>query len=96
MATPLRDDDLRASEVEVGLAEARSRLGELVNRVNDGHVVYLTRNGAPTAAILPVAELRRLVEAEEELEDLRAVFAADREEGQMVSWEGLKAELGPR
>ncbi|WP_322749221.1 MULTISPECIES: type II toxin-antitoxin system Phd/YefM family antitoxin [unclassified Frankia] len=70
--------DLRASEVEIGIAEVRSRLGEVVNRVHEGDVVYLTRNGTPTAAILPIDELRRLVEAEEGLEDLRAVVAADR------------------
>jgi prevent-host-death family protein len=85
--------DLRVSDIEVGLAEARSRLGELVNRVCEGAVVYLTRNGVPTAAVLPIDELRRLVEAEEELEDLRAVLAAGREGGETVSWDGLQAEL---
>jgi prevent-host-death family protein len=89
----LRAADLRTSDVEVGLAEARSRLGELVNRVQAGNVVYLTRNGTPAAAVLPVDELRRLVEAEEELEDLRAVLAADYERGETVSWDGLQAEL---
>lgn len=93
MATLLRSADLRASDIEVGLAEARSRLGELVNLAHEGNVVYLTRNGIPTAAVLPIEELRRLVEAEEELEDLRAVLAADRERGETVSWDGLQAEL---
>ncbi|WP_250285331.1 MULTISPECIES: type II toxin-antitoxin system Phd/YefM family antitoxin [unclassified Frankia] len=78
MTLPARTTDLHATDVEIGLAEARSRLGELVNRVHEGNIVYLTRNGTPTAAILSVDELRRLVEAEEELADLRAVIAADR------------------
>ncbi|WP_322769355.1 type II toxin-antitoxin system Phd/YefM family antitoxin [Frankia sp. Cr1] len=89
----MHNTDLHASDVEIGIAEARSRLGELVNRVQEGNVVYLTRNGTPTAAILPIDELRRLVEAEEELEDLRAVLAADREYRETVSWDGLQAEL---
>ncbi len=95
MAMPARTTNLHATDAEIGLAEARSRLGELVNRVHEGNVVYLTRNGTPTAAILPIDELRRLVEAGEELEDLRAVLAADRErgEGETVSWDGLQAEL---
>jgi prevent-host-death family protein len=93
MVTLVGSTDLRASDVEVGLAEARSRLGELVNRVSEGNVVYLTRNGIPTAAVLPIDELRRLVEAEEELEDLRALLAADRERGETISWDGLQAEL---
>lgn len=94
MAEAMPVGELRAADVEVGLAEARTRLGELVNRAHGGEVIYLTRNGVPLAALLPVEELRRLVEAEEDLEDLRAVLASDREGGETIPWETLKAELG--
>ncbi len=71
--------------------EERSVVDASVTEVwnETSNVVYLTRNGTPTAAILPIDELRRLAEAEEELEDLRAWLAADRERGETASWDGL-------
>ncbi len=58
--------------MDVGIAEAKDRLSELVDRVERGEPVTITRHGKPVANITPVrtrptrAELERLFREVEE------------------------------
>jgi prevent-host-death family protein len=70
---------------EIGVTEARDQLGQLVNRVeyNDERVV-LTRNGRAVAALVPVAVLQDLENAEDAA-DLEAARRAAAETGPNVT-----------
>jgi prevent-host-death family protein len=78
---------------EIGVTEARDRLGQLVNRAeyNDERVV-LTRNGRAVAAIVPVDVLREL-EAAEDAADLKAARRAAAEAGPNVPHAQVLADL---
>ena len=41
----------------IGLAEAKAKLSEIVDRVETGQTVIISRNGKPVAELRPVAEL---------------------------------------
>lgn len=43
---------------EIGLREAKARLSELIDRVEHGETLTLTRHGKPVARIVPIAERR--------------------------------------
>lgn len=43
---------------EIGLREAKAHLSELVDRVQGGETVTLTRHGRPVARLVPVRERR--------------------------------------
>lgn len=43
---------------EIGLREAKAHLSELIDRVEDGETLTLTRHGKPVARIVPVVERR--------------------------------------
>jgi hypothetical protein len=45
------------------------------------------------AVVLPIAEYKKLLEAAEDLEDIRAADAARAEGGEPIPWEEVKAEL---
>jgi hypothetical protein len=49
--------------------------------------------GQRTAVLLPIEEYDRLVEAEEDLADLRAADEARAEGGDAIPWEEVKARL---
>ena len=53
-------------------------------------------NGKRTAVLLPIEVFEELVEAAEDLEDMRAADAARAEGGEPVPWEEVKAELRTR
>jgi len=80
-------------------ADARSRLSEAVDSARVSHEpVYLLPRGPRVAALIDAEDLATLIEAAEDLEDLRAANAArtemaDTGEGS-VPWEEVKAELG--
>ncbi|MBI2297988.1 MAG: type II toxin-antitoxin system Phd/YefM family antitoxin [Armatimonadetes bacterium] len=58
---------------------ARSELAALLARVARGErVVVVAADGEPPAALVPLAELERLQEAAEDLEDIRAALASER------------------
>lgn len=44
---------------EIGIEEARAKLGELVDQVARGSTVILTRRGRPVAQLVPVSAPRR-------------------------------------
>lgn len=81
------------------MTDARSRLSEAVDTARVSHEpVYLLRRGRRVAALIDAEDLANLIEAAEDLEDLRAANTAraemdDTGEGP-VPWEEVKAELG--
>ncbi|MFJ3379152.1 type II toxin-antitoxin system Phd/YefM family antitoxin [Curtobacterium sp. NPDC090217] len=82
---------------EVSISEARTRLASIIDDARK-EPVYLTRRGKRVAAVVDADILERLMDDAEELDDLRAVEEAKRENarlgGQNVKWEDLKRELG--
>jgi prevent-host-death family protein len=77
-------------------SEARKDFAETLNRVAyRGERVVLYRRGKPVAAVVPVADLRLLEEAEtrKDLEDARAAVAEAEEKG-WISFDEVKKELG--
>lgn len=83
----------------MSLTDARSRLSEAVDAARVNHEpVYLLRRGRRVAALIDAEDLANLIEAAEDLADIRAANAArsemaDAGEGP-VPWEEVKAELG--
>ena len=43
---------------EIGLRQAKAQLSELIDRVERGETVTLTRHGKPVARVVPVATVR--------------------------------------
>ena len=85
-----------AAVTAVTVADARSGLAELLNRVAYGKErLVITRHGREIAAIVPVEDLhlsdrlRRFVARKDVARAL-----ADVDAGRSASWEKLRAELG--
>ncbi|WP_244928178.1 type II toxin-antitoxin system Phd/YefM family antitoxin [Nocardioides sp. W7] len=84
---------------EMSLTEARSRLADVIDEARVGHdPVFLTRRGRQVAAVIDADDLRQLLEAAEDLADIRAAQSAREEMAvsgeSAVSLADLKAELG--
>ncbi len=84
---------------ELPLTEARARLADVVDEARVAHEpVFLTRRGRRVAAVIGTAELDRLVEAAEDLEDIRAAAAARAEMAETgvhpIPWDVVKVDLG--
>lgn len=47
------------ADAEVSVSHARAHLPELVERVRDGEIVYLSRYGRRVAALVPVEVAKR-------------------------------------
>ncbi|HEY5707917.1 MAG TPA: type II toxin-antitoxin system Phd/YefM family antitoxin [Solirubrobacterales bacterium] len=86
----------------VPVRELRSNLSSLLDDVSDrrDHVL-VTRNGAPTAALVPIDEYEALEETAEILSDPDALAAleaglAEIERGATVTLSELRSELAER
>lgn len=82
---------------EVTVSDARARLAEVVDQARVHHdPVYLTRRGQRVAAVIDAADLGRLIEAAEDLADIRAahVARAEIDTDGAIPWEQVKADLG--
>lgn len=77
----------------IGVTEARDQLGELVNRAaySDERIV-LTRHGRPVAALVPIAILQELEDAEDAA-DLAAAREAAAESGPNTPHAQVLADL---
>lgn len=75
---------------EIPATEARARLYELLDLVEDGRFVYLTRHGKRVAALMPadIAENYERIE-----DDYWARRAAEAERSEPVPWERAIVEL---
>ena len=79
--------------MEIGVAEIRSNLAEVINRVAyGGERVILQRRGKRVMALMPIEDLELLNELEDKA-DIKAVLKARKEKGG-VPLEKIKARLG--
>ena len=84
----------------VPFTEARARLTELLDEVNDRHEhIVITRNGRAAGVILSSDEYEALAETLEVLQDRELVDAlaeseADVQEGRLHSLDEVKRQLG--
>ncbi len=84
----------------VPFTEARARLTELLDEVNERHEhIVITRNGRPAAVVLSSDEYEALAETLEVLEDDEALEAlrdseADVRAGRVYSLDEVRRELG--
>lgn len=83
----------------MSVSEARARLADVVDQARIGRdPVFLTRRGRRVAAVIDADQLDRLIEAAEDLADLRAVAEARQEMDESgaaaIPWEQVKADLG--
>ncbi|MGH3916874.1 MAG: type II toxin-antitoxin system prevent-host-death family antitoxin [Pseudonocardiaceae bacterium] len=76
--------------LEVSAADARARMSELLDLVEDGQFVYLTRHGRRVGVIMP-ADIGENYERIED--DYWARRAADAEKGELIPWERALVEL---
>jgi prevent-host-death family protein len=81
--------------MEIAASEARSRISELLDAVEDGEFVYLTRRGRRVAALMPadIAENYEKIEDEywvRRADEARARLAAG--EDDVISFDQLIAE----
>ncbi|MCY0942226.1 type II toxin-antitoxin system Phd/YefM family antitoxin [Streptomyces antarcticus] len=81
------------SENAVTVREARAHLADHINRAEQGAPTIITRNGAPVAALVPIADFNALEEAADELlsREAEAVLAAGG--GPTVTMAELLADL---
>lgn len=76
--------------LEVPAADARARMAELLDLVEDGQFVYLTRHGRRVGVIMP-ADIGENYERIED--DYWARRAADAAKGELIHWERALVEL---
>lgn len=76
----------------VTVREARAHLADHINRAEQGTPTIITRNGAPVAALVPIADFNALEDAADELlaREAEAVLAED---GPTVTMAELLADL---
>ncbi|MGW1897576.1 type II toxin-antitoxin system Phd/YefM family antitoxin [Streptomyces hirsutus] len=76
----------------VTVREARAHLAEHINRAEEGTPTVITRNGAPVAAVVPIADFEALEEATDVIlaREAEAVLA---DGGPTVSMAELLADL---
>lgn len=84
---------------EMTVTEARARLADVVDEARVAHdPVFLTRRGRRVAAVVDAEQLEQLLEAAEDLADLRAAAEARAEMAHTgetaIPWEQVKADLG--
>ena len=79
-------------ESAVTVREARAHFTDHINRAEQGTPTVITRNGAPVAALVPIADFNALEEAADELlaREVEAVLA---EGGPTVTMAELLADL---
>lgn len=81
------------------VSEARARLADVVDQARVAHdPVFLTRRGRRVAAVVDADQLQLLIEAAEDLADLRAAAEARADMAKSgeapIPWEQVKADLG--
>ena len=77
----------------VDASAARSSFAKMLEQAGE-EAVLIERYGKPAGVLLSPERYEVLLEALEELEDIRAFDAAMAEEGENLPWEQVKAELG--
>lgn len=75
---------------EVQASEAKTHLPRLLDEVERGETIVITRHGRPIARIVPEVSRRR-AEIAKAVEDLRSLRASIAARGEALSWDELKA-----
>ncbi len=82
----------------MSLTDARARLADVVDSARVDHdPVFITRRGRRIAAVIAAEDLDRLIEAAEDLADIRAARDARAEMAageRPIPWDQVKADLG--
>ena len=78
------------SVIVVGAFEAKTKLAELLRRVEQGDEVIITRRGKPVARLLPHKAKHTPEEAKKALEDLKALRKSMK--GRGIDWRTWKEE----
>lgn len=76
-AEAIRPEDAGES-YEIAASDARNRISELLDAVNDGEMVYLTRRGKRIAALVPADVAENHERAEDDYWSRRAIEARER------------------
>jgi prevent-host-death family protein len=86
----------RLGDEDISIADLRARLGDLVSRVSYKHDrVVITKHGKPVAALISASDMEKFEELED-LNDIQAAKASDRETkkaGGPILWSTFKREL---
>lgn len=77
----------------VGVADARKNLADVIERAQHEPVV-IARRGRAQAVVVSPEHFEAMRDALEEVEDARAFDEAMLEEGENLPWEQAKADLG--
>ena len=72
---------------QVSVFDAKNRLSALLDQVEKGHEIVITRRGKPVARLVPTSETNRSQAAVEKLRLLRDSIAA---RGERLPWPELK------
>ena len=82
----------------MSVSQARTRFSEIVDQVRINHdPVYLTKYDRPVVAVIDADQLDQLVEAAEDLADIKAARQAREEMASgtpPIPWDEVKRELG--
>lgn len=73
----------------VNLFDAKNRLSALVDQVEEGQEVTITRRGKPVARLVPI--VHQNAQGRDIVEKLRALRQGIAKRGEIFAWEELKA-----
>lgn len=74
---------------EVQASDAKTHLPRLLDEVERGHTIIITRHGRPIARIVPEVSSRQ-VEIAKVVEQLRALRASIAARGEALTWDELR------
>jgi len=79
----------------LSVSEARERLADVIDQARRQHEpVYLHRRGKRLAAVIDAEDLDRLIELAEDAIDIAEARTALEAEGESISWDEVRADLG--
>ncbi|MEF3367483.1 type II toxin-antitoxin system prevent-host-death family antitoxin [Methylocystis sp. 9N] len=67
--------------MEIGAFEAKNTLGSLLDRVEKGEEIVITRRGKPVARLAPIRSERDIQSARKAMEELRELSKGNRLDG---------------
>ena len=75
------------------VSDARNNLSMLIEKAKKEPIMN-ERHGKEEAVLISAEQFERFVEAEEELEDIKAIEESMKDPGPNIPWEKVKKELG--
>jgi prevent-host-death family protein len=78
---------------EFAITDARGSLAAVVNQART-EPVFLTRHGKKVVAIVDAAVFEKLLDAWEDLQDIRALDEAEKSGENPIPWDQVRRELG--